>query len=527
MIRVPAHAGWMRRDCALASARHRSNSTCSPAMVKAVVTEETDFTGWRCRARALAAGGVPPEQVVWQVAGGDPDIFASQDAEMAAAAAAPALSISRRFIELAETVICHRDPERFALLYRMLWRMTKQGQPRLIDDLSDPLVARLTAMAAAVRHDTHKMKAFVRFREVADDSGPVFVAWFEPRHRVLERTAPFFVERFAGQRWSVLTPDASAHWDGKRLTMAAGADRTAAPDGDAMEDLWRTYYASIFNPARLNIAAMRGQMPRYYHANLPEAAIIPELARTAAARTATMLMAAPTEPRHSRRVAAGAGKRLGAADEEREKRAMESASATASLAGLRDEASGCRRCPLWQPATQTVFGEGPQTAHVMLVGEQPGDQEDLQGRPFVGPAGGVLDRALAEAGVDRQQLYVTNAVKHFKYLARGKRRMHQKPNAGEIEACRFWLAREIALVAPAAVVALGATAARGVLGRDVTISRVRGHWMRPAPSAPQVLVTVHPSYLLRLPDEVQKEAEYRRFVDDLRLIQAIGGVGAD
>lgn len=181
---------------------------------------------------------------------------------------------------------------------------------------------------------------------------------------------------------------------------------------------------------------------------------------------------------------------------------------------LRDEAAGCRRCPLWKPATQTVFGEGPVTAAMMLVGEQPGDQEDEAGRPFVGPAGRVLDRAIAAAGIARDAVYVTNAVKHFKFVPRGKRRIHSKPNAGEIDACRWWMDRERALIRPAVTVAMGATAARSVLGRAVTIAGTRGH-PHPMEDGGECWVTIHPSYLLRIRDKADAEAEFLRFVDDL------------
>jgi uracil-DNA glycosylase len=189
-----------------------------------------------------------------------------------------------------------------------------------------------------------------------------------------------------------------------------------------------------------------------------------------------------------------------------------------TLAEVRDEAARCRRCPLWENATQTVFGEGPPDAKLMLVGEQPGDQEDLQGRPFVGPAGAVLRRALKEAGIAPERAYVTNAVKHFKFVVqRGKRRIHRKPNIIEIEACRFWFEQELALLRPEMVVALGATAARAVFGREMAIQRNRGRIMRLG-NGPRALITVHPSFLLRLPDETSRAAEYRRFVADLALV---------
>ncbi|MEZ5786702.1 MAG: UdgX family uracil-DNA binding protein [Xanthobacteraceae bacterium] len=187
-----------------------------------------------------------------------------------------------------------------------------------------------------------------------------------------------------------------------------------------------------------------------------------------------------------------------------------------TLAALREAEAACTRCPLHRDATQVVPGEGPATARLMLVGEQPGDQEDLQGRPFVGPAGRVLDRAMIDAGLDRSKAFVTNAVKHFKWEQRGKRRLHKKPSAYEIDRCRWWNDLERAIIRPDLAVALGVTAAVSLLGRTVTISRVRGTLLQGRDGA-QVIVTVHPSYLLRLTDDADKAREYDRFVADLRL----------
>ncbi len=202
------------------------------------------------------------------------------------------------------------------------------------------------------------------------------------------------------------------------------------------------------------------------------------------------------------------------------KRKMPMATASPSLKTLRQEAADCRACPLWKDATQTVFGEGPQAAHAMLVGEQPGDREDLAGKPFVGPAGLMLDRALEEAGIDRKKVYVTNAVKHFKFLARGKIRLHQKPTTSEIKACRPWYERELASIKPDLVVAMGATSAQSVFGKITPINRNRGRLID-LDDGIKALVTVHPSYLLRLPDADAKAREYRRFVDDLKIAAAL------
>jgi DNA polymerase len=188
-----------------------------------------------------------------------------------------------------------------------------------------------------------------------------------------------------------------------------------------------------------------------------------------------------------------------------------------SLAQLREEAQNCRRCRLYLKATQTVLGEGPSHAAIVFVGEQPGDQEDLQGRPFVGPAGKLFDRALTDAGIARDEVYVTNAVKHFKFETRGKKRLHKRPDRSEIEACQWWLKAEIALIRPRLVVALGATAARALSGRALVIGRARG-----APldlMGHKGLVTIHPSYLLRIPDPTDRRREYAKFVSDLKLAQ--------
>lgn len=187
----------------------------------------------------------------------------------------------------------------------------------------------------------------------------------------------------------------------------------------------------------------------------------------------------------------------------------------AALAELIAEAKDCKRCPLYKDASQTVFGEGAASAKLMLMGEQPGDQEDLAGRPFVGPAGQMLDRALGEAGIDRAETYITNAVKHFRFRQRGPRRIHQTPDASHIEACRWWFAQERALVKPPVTVALGGSAAHALLGRKVTIGRTRGEPI-PLEDGREGWVTVHPSYLLRIPDEERADAEYHRFVEDLK-----------
>ena len=470
-----------------------------------------DFPGWRTAARRLAQARVPPEAVLWRTTpdgdllGGEP-LASLPEPEVPAA-----LTVSRRFVDLVELAVCHRDPERFTLLYRLLLR--SQDEAKLIERTTDEDVFRLESMAKSVRRDRHKMTAFVRFKEIEAEGGPAYVAWFEPEHHILALTAPFFVDRFASMRWSIVTPEASVAWDGEALAFGPGGSRTDVPADEAGDDLWRTYYASIFNPARLKIDAMKREMPVKYWKNLPEASLIAPLIRAAQPREAAMVKA-PQEQLSQRAVL------VARRQEERIIPAAPGPGHNDALGALREEAKGCRRCPLYAPATQTVFGEGLSTADLVFVGEQPGDKEDLLGKPFVGPAGAMFDRALAAAGIDRTRAYVTNAVKHFKFVPRGKRRIHAKPNVGEIDACRWWIEQELGVLRPKLTVALGATAIRSLTGKSASVLSVRGTVLHSALAGP-VFVTVHPSFLLRLPDQATQDAEYERFVADLSAIRAI------
>ncbi len=457
------------------------------------LAQSDDFDGWRDAARGLMADDVPPDDVVWQVGDAPADLFGTLAPDPPPANAdrsSPGFSVPRAFIDLARSVILGSDPERFALLYTLLARLRRE--PKLIEDRADPLVRRLDRIAKDVRRDIHKMRAFLRFREIEEDGTARFVAWFEPDHHIVRANAAFFVNRFASMRWSILTPEVSIHWDGKALSEGPGASKGDAPDGDPTEEVWKTYYASTFNPARVKVGAMLKEMPRKYWKNMPETDLVPGMIATAQARESGMIAKA---------------------------RDTVGGNSLIAWEALRDEAAGCTRCPLYKPATQTVFGEGPIDAPLMFVGEQPGDQEDLAGRPFVGPAGQMFDRAMADAGLDRSRAYVTNAVKHFKFEQRGKRRIHAKPGAGEIEACRWWIEQEQMLVAPKITVALGATAARSLFGKVMTIGKERGRALQ-LPGGGEAWITVHPSYLLRLPDKVQAEEEYARFVEDLRMAGA-------
>lgn len=450
-----------------------------------------DVEAWRDAARALVLAGVEPDAVTWDEPGAAAaDLFASAagSAIPPPRPGAPAVRGSKAFLSLVRMALLNRAPQRFDLAYRLLWRL--QEQPRLIEDSADPLVRKLDQLARPVRRDIHKMRAFLRFRTVEEaDGAERFVAWFEPDHHILRANAGFFVRRFAAMHWSILTPDGALHWDGETLQEGPPATRLDAPGGDPLEDLWRTYYASIFNPARLKVGAMLKEMPRKYWKNMPEAVLIPELIAGAQAREAAMV-------------------ELGRQD---------FGPPPASLDALAGGIAACRGCAIGCNGTRAVAGEGRRAAPFMIVGEQPGDTEEREGRPFVGPAGQVLRAHLSRAGIDPAEGWLTNAVKHFKHEPTGKRRLHQTPTAGEIDTCRWWLDAERQLVAPRRILALGASAARGLIGRTTSLQRERG--LLADDGGTEIWLTSHPSYLLRL-DGAAREAEEARFRADLAAFAA-------
>jgi len=413
------------------------------------------------------------------------------------ATSSQAFKVPRRFLEIGKIVSCHRDPQRWNLLYRMLWRLT-HGESHLLEIPFDLDTDALIKFEKSVHHDLHKMRAFVRFREVTEAEGPWFVAWYQPDHYTLSLNAAFFRDRFAQMRWSILTPDECLHWDGNHLRFTPGIPRSSVQAGDEAEDLWRTYYRHTFNPARLKVKTMTQHMPRRFWENMPETRELAAMISESPANVDTMLVTAEKKKTPTQFIPA---------DVPRMK----------DLDTLRHSGQTCRACPLWKDATCAVFGEGPTHASVLIVGEQPGDQEDRVGKPFVGPAGQLLNRALAAAGVNRAELYVTNAVKHFKWTPRGKRRLHAKPSAREIAACRPWLSAEIESVKPKLIVCLGGTAAHSVTGEEQRVTELRGQIVTSAFGIP-ALITLHPSALLRLPEGMDLEQEFQRFVEDLKKI---------
>jgi len=344
-------------------------------------------------------------------------------------------------------------------------------------------VRALYGMHKSVDKDIYRMRAFVRFRKVDHE----YVAWYRPDHRTLDANEQFFRDRFGAMRWAILTPYQSMLWDCDQIRYGPGVPREQAPSADEMDGLWRAYYSSIYNPARINPAAMRAQLPVRYWSQLPESRLIAPLRRESGARVNEM------------------ARRSQVPAQVPEATSLEELKAAVEAA-----------------LPHAVFGEGPARASIMLVGEQPGDEEDRQGRPFVGPAGRVLDAAIAESGLERSRLYLTNAVKTFLYVERGKRRIHQTPRGQDIAANRPWLTAEISLVRPKVIVCLGATAGQSVFGRAVRIGAERGR-VQTHPLADGVVLTYHPSAVLRAQEQRKADEIRQMLVSDLALARTASG----
>lgn len=440
------------------------------------------FETWRHKARRLLAAQVPPEQVEWVEA-------PVEEAIPPAVEEAGAVRVSKPFLSLVQTVACHRNPDKWGLMYRALWRMA-HGDRFLLEMTADDDVHWLLQMEKQVRRDSHKMKAFVRFRRVGEGPSERFVAWYRPDHHILRRVVPFFQRRYKTMPWVLLTPDESAIWDRQELRYSPGVAATTAPTEDELDEIWARYYAEHLDPSPVKPAVVRPEAPLRHWPTMPEMLPLDEFVRDAPERAQAVLNfeeGSTTEFLPRRR----------------------------TLAALAEAATGCPGCDLHLRATQTVFGEGPSDAEIVLVGEQPGDVEDVVGRPFVGPAGKVLDEMLRQAGIDRERVYVTNAVKHFKWTADGRRRLHKKPDSREITACRPWLKAELLAIRPKILVCLGATAAQSLIGRDFRITRRRGEVLS-TEWAPVTIATWHPSAILRAPEGPQRDRLRAELLDDLR-----------
>lgn len=460
------------------------------------------FEDWQKNARELLKKNIAPPDVAWVEESGQQPLFSGDsksrtadgaaDSKQSANAVSSSAKVPKRFVDLAKHVAAFRDAKKWKLLYSVLWRITHENH-HLLKVETDDEVIQLLRMEDAVSRDVHHVHAFVRFKKVKDSEGERYVAWYKPDHKSIRLAAPFFAARFAGMRWSILTPDGSAHWDGKTLNFGEGVDAPPANE-DGLEELWSKYYATTFNPARTNLKMMRSEMPQRFWNNMPELANLGQVLAKAPGRVEEMVTMQKKTP--------GAGAFV---------------PRDADLRQLREAVTGCEGCELYKHATQPVFGEGPTDARVVLIGEQPGDSEDRAGRPFVGPAGEVLNRALAEAGMNRAEVYLTNAVKHFAFEERGKRRIHRTPRVSEVTACKPWMEAELEHVAPEFVVCLGATAAKAVFGAQFRLTEQRGKFLE-SRFAGKTLATYHPSAVLRADSQAAQDELYRILVADLKAL---------
>jgi uracil-DNA glycosylase family protein len=422
------------------------------------LAHETDWIGWRRAARAYVLASVEPGELTWTVDGTSgpvPDIQGG-------------FTLSRAWVSLLSLAFQAREPERFGLLYALVWRAHRDGLALSGDDDPDTRIAR--RWAQAVRADAHRMRTQVRFARVDFLGREHFLGWFAPDHFVLESNARLLARRDP-HGFTIVTPDGTAHRDEAGLRFGAGLRDPG--DDETLLAWWDVHHETILASSNQG-------------GGLPEAEDLDEIPRP--------MDQPPIGP------------------------VVLSTTHSGVIGQLARDASTCERCALCGPASQTVFGEGSGAFRVMFIGEQPGDQEDIIGRPFVGPAGQLLDVALEEAGIDRRRIYITNAVKHFKFTPRGRRRIHQSPSPQEIDICRFWLDEERKAVNPRLLVLMGGSAGRAVLGRPVAVTRERGRPFN-LPDGGTAFLTVHPSYLLRQPDEASRAREYAAFVRDLRAVR--------
>jgi DNA polymerase len=459
--------------------------------------EDSGFDLWRNLAREQLACATPPDAVEFQDARSalSPSLHLSHNRAPASGTSSSATPphVPRSFLDDAAVAAHHRSPHRWNLLYRVLWRL--QLDKNLLHISIDPDVAQLRSIVHQVRDDLHKMHAFVRFRRIEDQQGEHFIAWHKPEHRILALAAPFFIERFSVMRWSILTPDNSVSWDpaSRTASFGPGADRSQAPAEDELEAFWQTYYSSIFNPARLNPSAMRSHMPVKYWSTLPEVNVLPGLINRAENRVGSMMASQQATPS-----------------------AQPFIPENPTLPVVHQALPGCQGCDLFRHATQVVCGRGPSSATLMLVGEQPGDKEDQLGAPFVGPAGELLRQAFREVGIVGEELYMTNAVKHFKFVQRGKLRIHKNPAQSEVNACRPWLEVEIHSIKPQVILCMGATAAKALLGGTFALMRDHGRFV-PTRYADQTIATIHPSAILRTADKAKAKDLYQIMKEDLAM----------
>lgn len=455
------------------------------------ITFRPDFESWRAVARQLIAERVSPGEVRLLDCDQDSALWTAEFANGRSPLVTNTIMVPRHFIDLGRYVARHLNPQRWQLLYSALWRL--QQDRDLFKLESDNEIGTLRLMEQQVRRDVNRMQESMRFQRIERERKEYLVAWHRPDYPIVELAAPFFAERFSAMRWSILTPYRSAYWEpaAKKLQFGKGVPRFTPPQTDELEELWLRASRSVFDP--VHASAKATPIPPVVVQGISEAEFAPPLFKKAPERV--------QQPIAQTQYSSSAALFLPNNTE---------------LPVLKEAVQRCQGCELHRCATQAVFGLGPVSARIVLVGEQPGNDEDLAGKPFVGPAGKLLDRALAEAGIERESVYITNAVKHFKFERRGIKRIHRTPEMKEITACRPWLEAELKAVKPEIIVCMGATAMKSLLNLQNMLMKHRGQIFR-SPYAEKVIVTVHPSAILRVKDPMASEQLFQTLCRDLRL----------
>lgn len=443
-------------------------------MAREVVVAEL-FESWKNQARESLKNSIEPEEVSFQSLG-DTQLSigfgeALKRVKEKRNTTEYNFKISRSVLSFLKYISCNKSESRWKQMYTLVYRINN-GERDLLEDPSDSLTNSLKLMHQQVRRDRHKMTAFVRFRETPDRR---YFAFYRPEHYITELSSSFFKKRFGEMDWTIATPHRTARWFNSNLSFSAGLPEDPFEGKDNFEDLWCDYYASIFNPARVKVSAMKNEMPTKYWSTMPETKLISKLIYDAPARVNAM---------QSKRVSAA---RL---------------PVLTSLSGLHSALQSCDACDLAKLGTKVVSGEGSAEAKIMLIGEQPGDNEDRQGKCFVGPAGQLLNSILESVGINRSEIYLTNAVKHFNHTLRGELRLHARPKGAHINCCKPWMEKEIELLKPKVIVLMGTTAAQSVLGKRVPIKDLLFKTLKRYKAL--CFVTYHPSAILRAATDEKK-----------------------
>lgn len=436
-----------------------------------VVTIESTFESWRDSARSLLEEKIHHEDVVWQTSTSG-SFFDLMSADHRAKPSH--ISVPKEFMKDAAFVAAFRDDTTWSLLYRLVYRIVFENKHLMSVSLDNDVLDFHRRMRLVSR-DLHKVKAFVRFKEIKKNDESIYMAWHRPDHRVLKFSAPFFTDRFNGMNWVIFTEDESMSWINNKLTFGPGITQQEAQAFDHTEELWKTYYGSIFNPARIKIKAMKKELPVRHWATLPEASIIDDLLREAP-------------------------KRLEEFYESQRTSAVELIkNDVSSLLELKAKLPNCAACSICHKSNTPVAGEGPAKAEIVFVSDQPGNAEDI------------LIDALSRAEIARDEVYLTNAVKGFKSKA---------PSSFEISACRAWVKTELELIKPRLLVCLGASAAQSVFGKLMKVKDSHGKIFKTA-YCDQTIILSHPSAILRAQTEEERMHLETRFLGDIMALKNI------